>query len=84
MTKSQTESHHDQPHRNPSQADEILAALEAGDRLTQRIASQRFGCDRLGARIHELRAGGKDIRADRTKVKKASGKAAYIATYYID
>ena len=36
----------------------ILKYLEDGGVITQRIASERFGCDRLSARIWELRHDG--------------------------
>jgi hypothetical protein len=77
--------HHDTPTKakpNPTQADEILAALQAGDRLTQLDASIRFGVGRLGARIHDLR---KDypIESELIEVKKPSGKSAYVARYYL-
>lgn len=39
----------------PSQAEQILAALERGESLTSLDALNRFGCMRLGARIHELK-----------------------------
>ena len=74
--------HH--PNENPSQAADILAALESGARLTQRIASRRFGCDRLGARIHELRQAGHEIVSERTPVRKGNGKTAYVATYFLE
>ena len=39
-------------------ADQILSALKKGQKLTPLDALRRFGCFRLGARIHELRSKG--------------------------
>lgn len=44
-----------------SQCDRILAWMKAGNTITQREASQRFGCDRLGARIYDLRRQGAPV-----------------------
>lgn len=44
-----------------SQLSLIRAALEKGDTLTPIDALNRFGCFRLGARIHDLREEGYDI-----------------------
>lgn len=38
-----------------SQKKKIYAFMAAGHAITQRIASREFNCDRLGARIWELR-----------------------------
>lgn len=48
-------------HESPAQADEILAALQKGDRLTSLQALKRFRCLRLGARIFELKEAGHPI-----------------------
>lgn len=44
-----------------SQRDRVLAALEAGEEITPVDALRRFGCFRLGARVHELREAGHRI-----------------------
>lgn len=44
-----------------TQADAILQALRAGDRLTPLDALRRFGCFRLAARIHDLKGRGHNI-----------------------
>lgn len=36
----------------------IQRYMEAGNKITQRIASREFDCDRLGARIWDLRNAG--------------------------
>ena len=46
---------------NPTQAKQILSALEAGEPVTALDALIRFGCFRLGARILELRKRGYPI-----------------------
>ncbi len=42
-------------HSEPSQATKILEYLKRGLKLTPKEARQMFGCDRLGARIWELK-----------------------------
>lgn len=37
---------------------QILHFMEAGNEITQRIASREFDCDRLGARIWDLKHDG--------------------------
>lgn len=47
-----------------SQNTQILRHLQAGGSLTPLEALHGFGCMRLGARIHELRALGHHIRVE--------------------
>jgi hypothetical protein len=54
-----------------SQRDRILDYLATGRSLSPLVALDRFGCFRLGARVHELRQAGHDIRA---KLVKFGGK----------
>lgn len=70
-------------HTDTSQSAEILAALQAGETLTQRDATRRFGCGRLGARIWELRREGLNIQREMVKVKKANGKQTSVARYFL-
>lgn len=51
-----------------TQNDAILAWLQDGWTLTPAEAYERFGCLRLGGRIHELRQMGYPIRTDMVKV----------------
>jgi hypothetical protein len=61
-----------------SQCDQILRALKQGQHLTPLQALERFGCFRLGARIHNLKERGWDI----AKVwVEAKGKR--FASYYL-
>lgn len=41
-----------------AQTRKILRYMEAGNAITQRIASREFDCSRLGARIYDLRHAG--------------------------
>ncbi len=50
-------------HKKTTLADKILAALKAGQSLTQGEAFQAYGCKHLGARIYQLRTAGHDIRS---------------------
>ena len=55
-------------HSKPTQAAQILAALQAGQSLTPKDARQLYGCDRLGARIFQLRRAGHPIHSRRVAV----------------
>jgi hypothetical protein len=48
-------------HKRPNQAAQILSHLEHGRSLTAMDALNLFGCFRLAARVHELRAQGHHI-----------------------
>jgi len=62
----------------------VLAALEAGEEITQLDALRRWGIGRLAARIHELRHGGAKIKTALRTVKAASGRRCRIAVYSIE
>jgi hypothetical protein len=49
------------------QAREVLKALKGGFALTALVALRRFGCLRLAARIHELKALGHAIVSRRVE-----------------
>lgn len=59
-----------------SQNEQILEALESGSKVTPLDALNKFGCFRLGARIHELKQRGYPIK---TEIIRQRGK--YIAEY---
>ena len=59
-------------HKSPTQTNAILGWLQAGRTITPLEALELFGCMRLAARIHELRALGHAI--SETKVTTRSGK----------
>lgn len=62
-----------------SQADQILAHLEAGGTLTQMEATVKFGCTRLAARIWDLRGRGIEVRERRVRV----GLGKWVSEYSI-
>lgn len=55
----------------------ILQALKAGETITPLDALNRWGCFRLGARIHDLRRKGYDIKTARQKGLLGQRYAAY-------
>jgi hypothetical protein len=58
--------------QKPTQAAFILGWLQLGKRVTPMLALQLWGCNRLAARIAELKAEGWEIR--REMVEASSGK----------
>lgn len=64
-------------HSNPTQAAQILAALRAGQSLTPLAARQLYGCDRLSARIFQLRRQGHAIQQHRIVVHGRKSVAEY-------
>lgn len=63
-----------------NQCQDILEALQAGDRLTPLDALDRFDCFRLSARIYDLKKQGHNIQTRR--VVTPTGK--YIIEYYME
>ena len=49
---------------NPNQTTRVLWHLKAGHKLTALDALNLFGCWRLGARIHNIRAMGFNVKTD--------------------
>ena len=64
------------------QARRILNYMRKGNGITALEALNRFGCNRLAARICELRKFN-DITTERVTVKTREGKAV-IARYWLD
>jgi len=62
-----------------TQTEQILAHLKRGRTLSALNSLNLFGCLRLAARIHELKAKGHHIKRD--SVQLPSGKR--IALYYL-
>ena len=54
-----------------SQNKQILNHLESGKSITPIDALNLFGCLRLGARIHDLKSAGYDIK---TEIRTVNGK----------
>ena len=61
-----------------SQAKQIRKALESGATLSAIDALNKFGCFRLAARIHDLKAEGMDIQVAK---EESNGKS--FAIYYL-
>ena len=66
-----------------SQIQLITNYLDEHGKITQRNA-HKFGCDRLSARIADMRAMGIPIRTEMKTVKKRNGGYANIAVYMYD
>lgn len=66
-------------HSQTSQAGQILKHLQSGSRLTPRDARTLFHCDRLGARIYELKQEGHAISSHLVPV----GNGKRVAEYYL-
>ena len=64
-----------------SQGERILAHLKAGKTISAKVAAQKYGCYRLGARIMELRDAGYKIYGNWVKRDE---KAKAIFTYSLD
>jgi hypothetical protein len=60
-----------------TQNEQILTALEQGDQITPIDALERFGCLRLGARIHDLRQKGHAIHTEHFHTKNGAVVARY-------
>ena len=63
-----------------SQNAKILKHLMRGQKLTQLEALSRFGCFRLGARIHDLKAKDYPIESERYKMNNGKIVARYFIT----
>ena len=66
-----------------SQRKKIADHLRAGGRLTPLDALRMFGCNRLAARINDLRADGMNILTNMITVTGADGVARRIAEYFL-
>lgn len=67
-----------------TQCDKILAWMRAGNTITQREASERFGCDRLGARIWDLRRQGEPVTMRWETRKNSAGEYKRYARYGLE
>jgi hypothetical protein len=63
--------------------EEILNRLRAGQALTARDALLGFGCQRLAARVNELRDEGHPIETKMIDVKNSDGSTARVARYHL-
>lgn len=64
-----------------SQCDKILTWLKGGNALTALDALDKFGCNRLAARIADLRKTGHTISATRIVVFNRDGAKCHVAEY---
>jgi hypothetical protein len=65
------------------QALDVLAHLQSGKTITDAQARKLYGIARLGARTHELKQAGYDVRTDLVNVKTRRGKSR-VASYYLN
>jgi hypothetical protein len=61
----------------PTQTQQILEALQAGQQLTALDALNKFGCFRLAARIAELRTAGYKVTREQRKLDNGKHVAVY-------
>jgi hypothetical protein len=61
----------------PTQTQQILQALQAGQQVTPLDALTNFGCFRLAARIAELRASGYEVKTGQRKLESGKHVAVY-------
>lgn len=64
-------------HTMPTQAEQILAALKQGRKITALDALNEFGCMRLGARVLELKDEGYVIEGERFKTPSGKNVKRY-------
>lgn len=62
--------------KGSSQNKQILRYFQAGGSLTQLDALHRFGCMRLGARVHDLRELGHDIHVEYVRTPSTGKRIA--------
>ena len=67
---------------NPSQSSKILARLRTGQSLTPLQALKLYGCNRLAARVLDLRTAGHPIQSRTVTVQTRAGTAR-VAQYYL-
>lgn len=64
-----------------TQKERVLNYLQENSSITPMEAWNRLGVYRLGARVHELRKEGHDIKSSLTEVKNKFGEACRVAEY---
>lgn len=67
-----------------SQKQEILKYMKANGGITPFQAMNSLGCERLAARIKDLRNDGYDIKKGMITVRKRYGGKARVARYSLD
>ena len=61
----------------------ILSYLKSGQSITSRKAKDKFGCERLAARVHELRENGHPIQKTMVEVPTRDGTTR-VAQYWME
>ena len=64
-----------------TQCEQVLHYLSNGGTLTPLDALRLFGCNRLAARINDLKRKGHEIAVAMVDVETASGGTAHVARY---
>jgi hypothetical protein len=67
-----------------SQLSQIRAHLQKGNTLTPIEALEKFGCFRLGARIHNLKERGWDIEKVWIEAKGKRFASYYLVKHFLD
>lgn len=67
-----------------SQCDKILAWLKAGKPITPLVALNEFGCNRLAARVADLRAAGHPVQSRMITVFNRDGGKCRVAEYRLE
>lgn len=66
-----------------SQCKQILSFLKAGRGITQRLADDLFGVTRLGARIHDLKSHGYNIKSEWMEGENRFGSHTRFKRYFL-
>lgn len=77
MEKNTMENINLNENKSKAQSAQILKALKNGEKLTHLDAERRFNCLRLGARIHELKKRGYEIKSQMITVPSGKRVAQY-------
>lgn len=67
-----------------SQSLKILDYLENGHKLTAIDALELFGCNRLGARVYDLKKAGYPIQSKMIEVHNRYGEPCHVKQYWIE
>lgn len=67
-----------------SQNKKILEYMQRHGAITPVEAIREFGCMRLSARIHDLRAEGHNVRSEMVNGKNRDGDPVRYARYWVD
>lgn len=82
MNENRKESKNER--KQPSQLDQILAALENGDSLTALDALEDYGCSRLASRITDLKRMGYPVASRMVTRRNRYGRLCRVAECYME